>query len=258
MPDSELSQDQLAEAEGAQEEEQRPSKDQEEEGTPLWMTTFADMMTLLLCFFVLIVSFSTMDVIKFRNMVGSLREAFGAVPSAAMDLIPGQISSLKLGEGLLGDESLTDEELEHELSSAVEQEGLTGDASLRRTDRGIVLSLRDQVLFEPGTAELRQSSLRLMRKVARVCRQFPRTVKVEGHTDNIPLQSSVFPSNWELSAARAGAVVRYLLQVEHNAPERFVVSGYAATAPIASNLRPEGRAENRRVEFVFSRGLPED
>ncbi|MBM3316845.1 MAG: OmpA family protein [Candidatus Eisenbacteria bacterium] len=231
----------------------RPQGRPAEEGAPAWVVTYCDLMSLLLCFFVLIASFSTMDVIKYRSLVGSMRSALGAAPSIPSVVALGRTASISAGDGMTGRESVTDEMLEHKLTAAVAEEGLTGSSSLQRTDRGIALAVRDQVFFPPGSAELRPEALALLRKVAAVCRHFPRRVFVEGHTDNLPLRAGAFASNWELSTARATAVVRYLLEVEHIAPERFAACGYAGSEPVASHSTPEGRAENRRVAFVFSR-----
>ncbi len=255
----------MAEAEVAPEEAPQATDNDEgsgqweacEEGAPLWVVTFGDMMSLLLCFFVLIVSFSTMDVIKYRALVGSLRSAFGSQASVMIQILSGRSAPVGLGDAHPGNRSMTEEELEYELRAAVEEEGLTGEATLHYTDRGLVLRVRGHVLFDPGSAEIRAEAIPLLKKVAAVCRIFPRKVYVEGHTDNTPTRTDRFPSNWELSAARASAVVRYMLEVEHITPERFVASGYAETMPIATNRTAEGRAANRRVEFVFSRGPKE-
>ncbi len=233
---------------------------QEEEcikGAPGWVVTFGDMMSLLLCFFVLIISFSTMDVIKYRSLVGSLRSALGAQSAVAQKVIVGRQTAVNLGEHQPGRQSMTEEELENELVAAVEEEGMTGEATLHRTDRGVVLRVRQNVLFEPGSARILPESMPLLKKVAVVCRYFPRNVYVEGHTDAIPVSSEIYPTNWELSAARACAVVRFLLDMEHLPPEKFVASGLAATVPLSPSNSPEGRAKNRRVEFVFS-GRPGD
>jgi len=221
-------------------------------GAPAWMVTYGDMMTLLMCFFVLIVSFSTMDVIKYRSLVGSLQSAFGSKQAIATRVITGKTTAVNLGDNQPGRSSMTEDLLEHELTSAVEEEGLTGEATLHRTDRGLVLRVRGHILFDPGGVTIRPESLALLKKVGWIIRQFTRTVYVEGHTDNLPVSSDRYGSNWELSSLRASAVVRYLQETELLPPERFVASGLAATVPIASNSTSAGRAKNRRVEFVFS------
>lgn len=223
---------------------------------PPWMITYGDMMGLMLGFFVLLHSFSTMDVVKYRALVGSLQSAFGSRNTQTLvPTIPGREAG-GVGRSQTGEGALMDQELENDLVAAVQQETLTGEVTLARTDRGIVLRVRERVAFEPGSAELLPQSLPLLRKVALVCRVFPRKIYIEGHTDVIPVRSAIYASNWELSAARAGAVVRFLIETEHLPPEKFVASGLAATVPIAPNESQEGRATNRRVEFVFS-GRPD-
>ncbi len=238
--------------------EQGGREEEVEEGAPMWVVTFGDMMSLLLCFFVLIVSFSSMDVIKYRSLVGSLRSAFGSQQAIANKVITGQTTAINMGPSQPGRDSMTEEALEDDLVSAVENEGMTGQATLHRTDRGMVLRVRSNVMFEPASTRIKPESLGLLRRVAQVCRLFTRMIYVEGHTDHLPpSSSSVFPSNWELSAARASAVVRFLVDFEHLPPEKFVASGLASNIPIATNTTAAGRAKNRRVEFVFS-GRPGD
>jgi len=238
--------DEFAAAGGAEEEA--------EEGAPAWMVTFGDMMSLLVCFFVLIVSFSTMDVVKYRQLVGSMRQAFGATPAVQSTVVIGSPASIHAASGMQGEEALTDEMLEHELTDAIEAEGPKGQAALKRTERGLALTLNGESLFATGSAELESSAYPLLSRVAKAARFFPRQIYVEGHTDNVPLRGGFYLSNWELSAARACAIVRYLTDVEHIAPEKFVACGYAATMPVASNRTAAGRAQNRRVEFIFSAG----
>jgi chemotaxis protein MotB len=241
--------------EDLQEEQSGEDAPPEEEcpaGAPLWMVTFGDMMSLLVCFFVILISFSNMDVIKYRSLVGSLRSAFGSQSAIVSSVITGQISAVSLGESHDGAKSMTEEDLENELVSSVEKEGFTGDATIHRTDRGIVLRVRENIAFSPGSADIQAESFKFLDKVAKVCRLFNRKIYIEGHTDNIPMQSEDFPSNWELSSVRASAIVRYMLDVHHLMPEKFVASGFASTVPIASNMTIHGRATNRRVEFIFS------
>ncbi|MCK4304450.1 MAG: OmpA family protein [Candidatus Eisenbacteria sp.] len=231
--------------------------DECEAGAPKWVVTFGDMMSLLLCFFVILLSFSTMDVVRFRSLVGSLKSALGSKDAIAAKVITGKTTAVSLGENQPGRQSMAEEELEHELVTAVLKEGMTGEATLNRTDRGLVLRVRGNVLFETGSANILPQSMRLLRRVAWICRRFTRKVYIEGHTDNLPLRSEQYPSNWELSSARASAVVRYMLDMELLPPEKFVASGFAATVPIASNTTARGREKNRRVEFIFS-GYPGD
>jgi len=223
-----------------------------EEGAPEWMVTFGDMMSLLVCFFVILISFSSMDVIKYRSLVGSLKSAFGSQSAIASKVITGQATAISLGSSHDGSKSLTDENLEEELVASVQKEGMTGSATIARTDRGLVLRVRENVAFEPGSAIIREESFQFLDKVARICRLFDRKVYVEGHTDNIPIHSDEFPSNWELSSVRASAIVRYMLDQHHIMPEKFVASGLASTVPIRSNTTANGREVNRRVEFIFS------
>ena len=256
MAEEGYAQEEMTEASSGEEQGRKPAEEGDE-GAPAWMVTFADLMSLLLCFFVLIVSFSSMDVIRYRSLVGSLRSAFGSQNTIQSRVIQSKTTAVSLGANLPGNQSLSWEEMENDLVAAVEEEGLTGEATLHRTDNGMVLRVRGTVMFEPGGTRILPESLSLLDKVAQVARSFPRAIYVEGHTDNIPLHSEAFPSNWELSSGRASAVVRYLTEIQHVAPEKLVASGFAHTVPLATNTTAAGRALNRRVEFVFS-GRPGD
>jgi chemotaxis protein MotB len=239
--------------EAAEAGSERPELEDPPSSAPLWMVSYGDMMSLMLGFFILLHTFSTMDVIKYRQLVGSLQSAFGSQNTQALPpVISGRETVSGFGKSQAGEGAMMEQDLEDQLVAAVQEEGLTGEATLARTDRGLVLRVRERIAFEPGSATLNPRSLPLLRKVALVCRVFPRKIYVEGHTDIIPVRSEIYASNWELSAARAGSVVRFLLDAEHLAPEQFVASGLAATVPIAPNNTEEGRARNRRVEFVFS------
>ena len=217
-----------------------------------WMATFADMMTLLLCFFILLLSFATMDIVKFRDAMGSVQEALGvqfehfgqfeAVASSPLQTDPHE-EALGIGE---------DKALLEELNSAIEEEGLENEVSAKIDGRGVIVRINGQVLYQRGDAALKQESTALLTKIAGLAKGTDHRIMIEGHTDDLPIQTVRYPSNWELSTARAIAAMRFFVEQDVDA-QRVGVAGYGDLRPIEVNDSEEHRAANRRVEFVFIR-----
>jgi len=219
-----------------------------EEGAPAWMTSFADMVVLFLCFFVLLLSFAHTDNQTFRSALGSVRQALGVrtdLPAQARP-IPSPTEQAAESDA----HAAADQRVVAQLEQFLSARGLRAQLEVAPSERGIVLRTRDQILFNSGDARLRADGLPVLAAVAELAQRFHGQLAVEGHTDDLPIQNELFPSNWELSGARSAVVLRYLLGV-HIASERVHVAGYADRRPIASNATEEGRARNRRVEFVF-------
>lgn len=225
-----------------------------EEGAPAWMATFSDMATLMLCFFVLLLSFANMDVENFRTALGSVREAFGV-----QFKVNGRFESLSDSPISLSEVQSTDvlhreRPIEKEAINLVREfladKGLSGSVEVDSGARGIILRTKDQVLFDPGAAQLKRHGTPVLDAMRELADSFDGELAVEGHTDDRPIKNAVFPSNWELSGARSAAVLRYLLEASID-PALVHVAGYADMRPVASNATPDGRAQNRRVEFVF-------
>ena len=217
-----------------------------------WMATFADMMTLLLCFFILLLSFATMDIVKFRDAMGSVQEALGvqfehfgqfeAVASSPLQTDPHE-EALGIGE---------DKALLEELNSAIEEDGLENEVSAKIDGRGVIVRINGQVLYQRGDAALKQESTALLTKIAGLAKGTDHRIMIEGHTDDLPIQTVRYPSNWELSTARAIAAMRFFVEQDVDA-QRVGVAGYGDLRPIEVNDSEEHRAANRRVEFVFIR-----
>ena len=220
-----------------------------EEGSPAWLTSFSDMMMLFLCFFVLLLSFAHTDAATFRSALGSVRQALGVRPD-----LPSQTPSLAEhaapGSSASAQRRAADEHVVAQLEQFLAARGLRARVEVAPSERGIILRTRDQILFDSGDARLKGDGLPVLAAVAELARRFHGQLAVEGHTDDRPIQSPLYPSNWELSGARSASVLRYLLSAGM-APELVHVAGYADRRPIAGNDSEEGRARNRRVEFVF-------
>jgi chemotaxis protein MotB len=224
-------------------------EDEPSGGAPAWMVTFGDMMSLLLTFFVLLLSYSTMDITKFQMMLQSIKVGFGAMSATAIV----QPNVPQFGDDQK-ERSQTDEEsiyLAMRVEELIDDADISSAIELHREEAGILLRVRGGVMFEPGSAKIKMESFAFLEKLAELLSEFPHNVLVSGHTDGSSVPpTSPFPSNWELSGSRAAAVVRHLTAM--GLPERrFAAIGYADTRPIATNDTPEHRAMNRRVEFVL-------
>lgn len=218
-------------------------------GAPAWVVTFADLMSLLLAFFVLMLSFSNTEIVKFRTMAGSVRNALGMKSEFDLSDIPMGSKLLPYESPQKGDGEAR-EALATQLRMVLEEAGLKDRGAVEITERGVLLRLSGDLFFSSGEVELKPKALSILNLLAVKIKAIPRSIDVEGHTDDVPIATNVYPSNWELSAARAGRAVRHL--VEQGIPaDQMRAIGHADTVPLDDNSVEEGRAANRRVEFLF-------
>ncbi|MDA8083988.1 MAG: OmpA family protein [Nitrospiraceae bacterium] len=214
----------------------------EEENPDRWVVSYADFITLLFAFFTALYAISRVDTGKLQMFTGSMRSAFRSAPVSSPQVIEGIVP--------LPEDSLV---LEREASRALAPLKARDDVSVGRSERGVVISIGDRLLFDVGRAAVRESSGPVLSSIASLLLRLPNEVVIEGHTDNIPIggPKSKYASNWELSTARATAVLQYFLENYPLPPERFSAAGYAEFRPVASNATPEGRAKNRRVDIII-------
>ncbi len=245
----------------------RSRKNKKDTGAPKWMVTFSDMVTLILVFFILLFSMSQIDQVKFEAVSESFRNRM------ILDFFPSSIPLDHPTESSIHEQSGKDvyelsnpskkqsvdgEENEDALSALMrdvddflEENDLNSIITANRTERGVVLVLQERVLFDSGEAEILPSGEPFLNKIGTLLGNMPNHVKVEGHTDSRPIASYRYPSNWELSGARAGSVIRYLIH-EHDLEEaRFSVAGYGDTRPVVPNDSVVNWSKNRRVEIVI-------
>jgi len=236
----------------------------EKKGLPPWMATFADLSTLLLTFFVLLLTFANMDVQKFKEMLGSVKDAFGVQFEEQGQFQPvkpkpqpvPQRESLMQTRPVAPIASARDEvearQMAAKIRQLVKEVGLDKAVQITAGRGGVRLRVKGRLLFEPGQAVVKRGAMKLLHGLAQVMKKFRYYLTVEGHTDSLPIRNARFPSNWELSAARATAVLRALVSM--GVPKRRVVAvGYADNYPIADNSTEAGREKNRRVEFVLTK-----
>ncbi len=280
-------------------------------GLPAWMGTFADLMSLLMCFFVLLLSFAEMDVLKFKRLAGSMREAFGvqnqvdvnAVPKGtsiiAQEFSPGKpdpspikivmqqtVDADQQTLQVLCDAAIekavaeacdegTDQaedkkqqvsdfiskqikEMEQEAESKAEEiaEKLQAEISkdmvqIETKGRKIILRIQEKGAFASGSARLEDDFIPVLFKLISILAKIEGQINIEGHTDNVPIKTAMFPSNWDLSVARALEVAHGLFDGGEVDQSRFVITGYADTRPLAANDTAENRRQNRRVEIIL-------
>jgi chemotaxis protein MotB len=276
-------------------------------GLPAWLATFADLMSLLMCFFVLLLAFSEMDVMKFKQIAGSMRFAFGVqsqidanqIPKGtsiiaqefspgkpdptpirtiqqetvdntkqSIDIteggmmqeevksipVPAQSSSSSQAPGTPGAPTEKTEAKAKAIAQELKQEITTGKVEVEAFGRVIVIRIREKGSFISGDADVRKAFKPVLAKIAAILVDTDGMIRVAGHTDNIPIDTDWFRSNWELSSGRAVSVAHELLKNPDLEPERFSIVGHADTQPLVANDTRENRAKNRRVEISIVQG----
>lgn len=226
-----------------------------EEGLPPWLATFADLMSLLLTFFVLLLSFANMDIQKFQDMMGSIKDAFGVqVKRKTADYIAFSPSEYESKVSNLTKEDKLVLGMVMRVKSILEADKSAGKfAQVSAEENGVLIRVNSGVMFQPGSATLLPSSYPVLNKVIQILMENNLDLTVRGHTDDRWVKSSIYPSNWELSAARAAAALRYILEHSKVSKVRLSAVGYADTRPLVPNTTEANRAINRRVEFYFHR-----
>ncbi|HAA90248.1 MAG: Putative flagellar motor protein MotB [Thermoanaerobacterales bacterium 50_218] len=214
-------------------------------GSPAWMTTYADMFTLLLCFFVALYAFSVIDVERFRIALLSIQGSLG--------FFEGNPAVLEEEATPLGEEATDDLQMERVVKEAEEffkERGLYGKIKLVRDERGLILRFQETVLFDRGKAELKPEAKTVLAEAAEFLKKIPNQVRVEGHTCDLPIHSSKYPSNWELSTARATTVIQYFIALGLPG-ERLSAVGYGEYRPVVPNTSEANRRQNRRVDILI-------
>ncbi len=263
-------------------EEDEKDCDGPPEGLPAYMGTFADLMSLLMCFFVLLLSFAEMDALKYKMVVKSLEDAFGVqrdiafneVPKGtsiiAQEFSPGDPRPTPLREMrqdtvdetrdalkvTLDKEAMEEQQAQEtakeaeEFKEALEAEIEAGLIEVETEMNRIVIRIQEKGSFSSGDARLNSRFIPILNKIHDVLSKTKGAIAVAGHTDDIPINTPRYRSNWELSTSRATSVVHEFLKLHDIPPERFVLEGYADTQPLVPNDTAANRAKNRRVEVV--------
>jgi chemotaxis protein MotB len=228
--------------------------------TDAWLATYGDMVTLLLCFFVLLFAMSSVSEQKYVQLTESLKSAIGKqqVPEAGtreglkFEDTPAEKQPDAVDElgGMIKKEI---DDIVSEVEEFILYNELSGKVKVEANELGAVITLSDIVIFPSGESMMTDAGLEIMEKLHKVLEQFAYHIKIQGHTDNIPVgRSSPYRSNWELSANRACEIVHFLIQRGVD-PKLLSAEGYAEYRPIDTNTTAEGRSRNRRVEIVYER-----
>lgn len=216
-----------------------------------WLTTYSDLVTLLLCFFVLLFAFSNLDVKKFQGIMAYFQGSRGVLDGSNVIEIP----------DLRDQEEIDLEELKSALEEYATSSNLEEEITVSIDERGLIIRFMDRVLFDPGKAELKPEAREILDTVAEILQRDEfkdKAIKVEGHADTTPVSpKDGFPTNWELSTARATNVLRYLVEQRGIEGERISASGYSYYRPIAPNDTKENKAKNRRVDIVILKSSQE-
>lgn len=222
-----------------------------------WLVTYADMVTLLLTFFVLLFAFSELDAQRFETFLVALQGAFGVLDGGPRvlqdDSVFEDLNELRL-EDIIRPELLAQlQGVYAGIGAFVAERGLGDSLQVDYSERGVVVRFADRVLFDLGRADLKPEAVAILDQLAEFLRTIPNHVRVEGHTDDLPINNERFPSNWELSTARATNVVRYFIEKHGLDPTKFSAAGYGEYRPLVPNDSMENRALNRRVDIVLLR-----
>lgn len=224
-----------------------------EEGAPSWMVTFGDLMSLLLCFFVLLLSFSEMDRNKYRIVSGSMKNAFGIQRKKPIFESPkGQKMIAKEFDQAIVLVKVQDviDPIQQELEDEFEE--FKTSVEIEVDEEEVTIRMMGEATFDTGQAKLRKEFLPLLLKIGEVLAKTRGEIIIAGHTDNVPLIGGRFRSNLGLSMARAGSVAEYLLKSTSIDPQKLSTMGFGEYRPLASNDTAEGRRKNRRVEIIVS------
>lgn len=242
-------------------EEMKLTQDEPEKGAPEWVVTFGDLMSLLLTFFVLLLSFSQMDVAKFKELAGSLEQAFGVqrrVPVyqppkgmkiVARDFDQAFVEQAKIADGEI--ESVRPDDLSRELQQLLATLEAQGMVEFESREKTLILRLLGHATLDSGQADLKSQMIPTLRAIGKLVGKSSGDILVAGHTDNVPIRGGKFRSNLELSVARAASVVDFFLTEKLVKPDKIAAMGYGEYRPVVPNDSQNNRQKNRRVEIIL-------
>ncbi|MBS1159905.1 MAG: OmpA/MotB [Proteobacteria bacterium] len=247
----------------------RKKRPEEHENHDRWLVSYADFITLLFAFFVVMYAISSVNEGKYKVLSNSLTNAFknttgetGGQPMAVLQGAPPipprpVLKPDKLPEQKKVEQRQRMKNVASSIMDALQPLVAQGKVRLLETSRGVTIEINDSILFPAGQAKLQPASSSAMGAIAQVLASTDFPITIEGHTDNVPISTPQFPSNWELSAMRATTVLR-LFNDGGVGAERLTAIGYGETRPVETNTTPEGRARNRRVSILIDSNRPEE
>lgn len=249
-------------------------REQSSEGSPEWLTTYSDLVTLLLTFFIMLFAMSSINKQKFEDLARSLSASFlkfdggeGILSSSGNSIITVNFVNpsdeqkaqqkekyIESAEEMIIDaqQQINDKKMDvakEEIRQMIEAEGLEDKVQVVEEKDYIMVRLDSEVFFDSGSAEISPEGLEVLRTLSDTLRAIENEIFISGHTDNVPINTPFYKSNWELSTARATNVVRYFVEELGLDPTKFTATGNGEFQPIGDNTTPEGRQKNRRIEI---------
>lgn len=222
-------------------------------GQDRWLVSYADFITLLFGFFVVLYAFAKSDHLKQQEVSAAINQAFHPLSASGSSAASESVPSAVMMQPMVSPFEVKDDlvRMQRELSGALSGEIAAHAVSIEMGRDGLVISLREAGFFDSGSAVAKPEAIPTLRKIAAALGGSPYDLRVEGHTDNQPIHNDAFASNWELSTARAISIARLLLDLKAISPDRLSAAGYAEFHPVAGNDTAEGRAKNRRVDLLI-------
>lgn len=228
----------------------KKKKHEEHENHERWLVSYADFITLLFAFFTSMYAISTANEGKFRAMSQSLRAAFSESIFTTSEKQGGGSSFIRdMKPSMLSESNIYTNKFQR-IRDALSEIQKEGRLTLLMEEQKITIRISEGILFEPSSDEFVKGGLPVLDEIAAVLKDMPNSIKIEGHTDNIPTNTERFPSNWDLSSARAVKILKYFISAHRYDPTKLSATGYGEYRPVTSNDTPEGRARNRRVDIM--------
>lgn len=206
-----------------------------------YLITYADLITLLLGLFIILYAISNIDSKKYKYMAEAMSSVFGR-PVPVANLTPGTEGVKNLSPT---------EHLKAELMKLIDENNYASSIRYEENERGITVHILEDILFAPGRAELGETSKAVLNNLAVILRELPNDIRIEGHSDDTPINTALYPSNWHLSVQRSLNTAYYLTQTEKLNPDKVSIVGNAEFKPLVPNDTPEHRSQNRRVDIVI-------
>lgn len=219
-----------------------------------WLLSYSDFMTLLMILFVVLFAMSSVDQTKYKQLSESMKIAMGGGKSivANQDAVSITENSKPLNTEIQPENEQSKlEKLQSQVDKYLEQNGMKGSVSTQIDERGLVVSINDTLFFDSGRAEIKTEPQKKLIEIGKIVNQLDNYIRVEGHTDNVPISNGQFSSNWQLSSARAANVTQFLITNSGIQPQKLSAVGYGEYRPILDNSTEEGRAKNRRVDIII-------
>jgi chemotaxis protein MotB len=236
-----------------------------------WLVSYADFITLLFAVFVVLYAMGQSDKKKVEEVMQSIQASFGmanagavapkinVITSKSISIMPSLKPELSIapsgrsgrGQGKSRAEEKDFRQIKTSIEAYLVKQGAQNKVTLNITRRGLIVSLKEAGFFDSGQAQIKPEAYELINTISEVMTQYNNPLRVEGHTDNVPISTSLFPSNWELSTARATNGLKYLIKHFDVDPDKISATGYAEFRPVADNATTEGRGKNRRVDLVM-------